>query len=105
MYNKDHAVYPVLQAIGKEITQKVKPKAVVVFSAHWQAKPNLIQLNNAVDTDLIYESVAIPAFPLGELHRSERAKLTDMTASTTFLISCTKQSTPTRATWRWPVTS
>lgn len=62
MYEKDHPVYPVLQAIGKEITQKVRPKAVVVFSAHWQATPNpitpnLIQVNNAEDTDLIYEYV------------------------------------------------
>jgi 4,5-DOPA dioxygenase extradiol len=55
-YNTTHPVYPILQAIGKEITQKVKPKAVVVFSAHWQAdKANEIHLNNAEDTDLIYE--------------------------------------------------
>lgn len=57
MFNKEHAVFPVLQEIGREITQKVKPKAVVVFSAHWQAKPNLIQVNNAAETDLIYEFV------------------------------------------------
>lgn len=60
MYKKDHEVYPILQNIGKEITQKVKPKAVVVFSAHWQARPDLIQLNNALETDLIYESVYMP---------------------------------------------
>ena len=58
MFNDDHPVFPVLQDIGKEITQKVKPKAVVVFSAHWQAKPDLIQVNNAVENDLIYEFVA-----------------------------------------------
>lgn len=68
MYEKDHPVYPVLQTIGKEITQKVKPKAVVVFSAHWQAEQtlldangpataNFVQVNNAEDTDLIYECV------------------------------------------------
>lgn len=57
MYNKEHAVYPVLQNIGKEITQKVRPKAVVVFSAHWQAKSDLIQVNNVVENDLIYEFV------------------------------------------------
>lgn len=56
MYKKDHPVYPVLQKIGKEITS-LKPKAVVVFSAHWQAKPDLIQVNNALMTDLIYEFV------------------------------------------------
>ncbi|KAH6855199.1 Extradiol ring-cleavage dioxygenase, class III enzyme, subunit B [Chaetomium sp. MPI-CAGE-AT-0009] len=59
-YNTTHPVYPVLQAIGKEITQKVKPKAVVVFSAHWQAEPNEIHLNNAVDTDLIYDFYGFP---------------------------------------------
>lgn len=56
-YNTTHPVYPVLQAIGKEITQKVKPKAVVVFSAHWQAQPNEIHLNNDEDPGLIYEFV------------------------------------------------
>ncbi len=30
---------------------------MVVFSAHWQAEPNEIHLNNAETTDLIYESV------------------------------------------------
>ena len=50
-------MYPVLQEIGREITQKVKPKAVVVFSAHWQAKPNSIRVNQAEHTDLIYEYV------------------------------------------------
>ncbi|KAL2180804.1 Extradiol ring-cleavage dioxygenase, class III enzyme, subunit B [Thermothelomyces heterothallicus CBS 202.75] len=59
-YNKTHPVYPVLQRIGKEITQKVKPKAVVVFSAHWQAEPNEIHLNNAEDTDLIYDFYGFP---------------------------------------------
>lgn len=55
MYNTTHPVYPVLQEIGKEITQKVKPKAVVVFSAHWMGRPAGIQINNAEKTDLIYE--------------------------------------------------
>ncbi|KAJ4298519.1 hypothetical protein N0V88_003549 [Collariella sp. IMI 366227] len=59
-YNTTHPVYPVLQQIGKEITQKVKPKAVVVFSAHWQGEPNEIHLNNAVDTDLIYDFYGFP---------------------------------------------
>lgn len=59
-YETEHPAYAVLQAIGKEITQKVKPKALVVFSAHWQAEPNEINLNNAEDTDLIYEYVYGP---------------------------------------------
>ncbi|KAK3336841.1 Extradiol ring-cleavage dioxygenase, class III enzyme, subunit B [Cercophora scortea] len=60
-YNTKHPAYAVLQSIGKEITQKVKPKAVVVFSAHWQATSNEIHLNNAEDTDLIYDFYGFPA--------------------------------------------
>ncbi|KAK4466951.1 Extradiol ring-cleavage dioxygenase, class III enzyme, subunit B [Cladorrhinum samala] len=60
-YNTAHPVYPVLQRIGKEITQKVKPKAVVVFSAHWQSpSADEIHLNNAVLTDLIYDFYGFP---------------------------------------------
>lgn len=50
-----HPAYKKLQEIGKEITAKVKPKAVVVFSAHWQGGRNKIQVNVAELTDLIYE--------------------------------------------------
>ncbi|KAK1826690.1 Extradiol ring-cleavage dioxygenase, class III enzyme, subunit B [Podospora conica] len=62
-YNTEHPAYPVLQAIGKEITQKVKPTAVIVFSAHWQpenAAPNEIHVNNAEKTDLIYDFYGFP---------------------------------------------
>jgi 4,5-DOPA dioxygenase extradiol len=55
MYDISHPVYSKLQEIGREITQQVKPKAVVVISAHWQGKPNAIQVNTAEKTDLIYE--------------------------------------------------
>lgn len=48
----DHPAYAKLQEIGKEITQKVKPKAVVVFSAHWQASRNTIEVNTAEATKL-----------------------------------------------------
>ena len=58
MYDVDHPVYPQLQKIGKEITTKVKPKAIVVFSAHWQADgSDRIEVNNQEKTDLIYEYV------------------------------------------------
>ena len=53
-YDIKHPAYPVLQSIGKEITQ-MKPTAVVVFSAHWQAGRNDIEVNSAESTDLIYE--------------------------------------------------
>ena len=56
MYNVDHPVFPVLQSIGKEITDKVKPEAVVVFSAHWQAtSPGMIEVNTTESTPIIYE--------------------------------------------------
>jgi hypothetical protein len=57
MYETDHPAYKKLGQIGKEITTKVKPRAVVVFSAHWQAGRDSIQVNTAENTDLIYEYV------------------------------------------------
>ena len=57
MYQIDHPAYQKLQEVGDEITGKVKPKAVVVFSAHWQAGPNKVKVNIAEKTDLIYEYV------------------------------------------------
>ncbi|KAK0656486.1 Extradiol ring-cleavage dioxygenase, class III enzyme, subunit B [Cercophora newfieldiana] len=59
-YRTEHPVYPILQSIGREITQKVRPKAVVVFSAHWQSTPSEIHLNNAVTTPLIYDFYGFP---------------------------------------------
>ncbi|KAK0749591.1 Extradiol ring-cleavage dioxygenase, class III enzyme, subunit B [Schizothecium vesticola] len=61
-YNTEHPAYPILQAIGKEITQKVKPTAVVVFSAHWQPEgpSDEIHANNAEKTDLIYDFYGFP---------------------------------------------
>lgn len=53
-YETKHPAFAVLQDIGKEITQ-LKPTAVVVFSAHWQAGRNDIAVNSAESTDLIYE--------------------------------------------------
>ena len=61
MYDKDHAVFPKLQAIGKEITEKVKPKAIVVFSAHWQAeRPNTIEVNVSEQEPLLYDFYGFP---------------------------------------------
>ncbi|MCJ1453067.1 hypothetical protein MMC28_003412 [Mycoblastus sanguinarius] len=57
MYEVDHPAYKKLQQIGKEITTKVKPKAVVVFSAHWQAEEkNTIEINTKEINPLIYEA-------------------------------------------------
>ncbi|KAI0450310.1 Extradiol ring-cleavage dioxygenase, class III enzyme, subunit B [Xylaria acuta] len=60
MFDTKHPVYPVLQSIGQEITQKVKPKAIVVFSAHWEAGPSHIEVNAAVTNDLIYDYYGFP---------------------------------------------
>ena len=61
MYEKDHPVYPRLQALGKEITTKVKPKAIVVFSAHWQAeRPNTIEVNVSEQEPLLYDFYGFP---------------------------------------------
>lgn len=62
MYDHEHPAYHKLGEIGKEITTKVKPRAVVVFSAHWQAGRDTIQVNTAEITDLIYEYV-VSFFP------------------------------------------
>ncbi|KAI0204060.1 Extradiol ring-cleavage dioxygenase, class III enzyme, subunit B [Astrocystis sublimbata] len=60
MFDTTHPVYPVLQNIGQEITQKVKPKAIVVFSAHWEAGRDSIEVNTAVTNDLIYDYYGFP---------------------------------------------
>lgn len=57
MYQTDHPAYKKLQEIGAEITGQVNRRAVVVFSAHWQAGPDKIEVNTAEKTDLIYEYV------------------------------------------------
>lgn len=59
MYDVDHPAYAELQKIGQEITQKVKPKAVVVFSAHWEGERDVIEVNTSETTDLIYEYVLL----------------------------------------------
>jgi len=61
MENTDHPAYAKLAAVGQEITKRVKPKAVVVFSAHWQGGPDKILINVAEQTDLIYDFYGFPA--------------------------------------------
>ncbi|EXJ80253.1 hypothetical protein A1O1_08395 [Capronia coronata CBS 617.96] len=61
MYETNHPVYPQLQRIGKEITETVRPAAVVVFSAHWQAdRPGTIEVNVAEEEPLIYDFYGFP---------------------------------------------
>lgn len=57
----DHPAYAKLQEIGREITQVVKPKGVIVFSAHWQAaERDVIEVNKAEQTNLIYDFYGFP---------------------------------------------
>ena len=55
MYDVGHPAYRKLQQIGREITTNVKPKAVIVVSAHWQAGENKVQINTSEMAELIYE--------------------------------------------------
>lgn len=56
IYESTHPAYAKLQEIGQEITQRVKPKAVVVFSAHWQAQGVAgVDVNVGEAGGLIYE--------------------------------------------------
>ena len=60
MYETQHPVYNELLKLGREITHQVKPKAIVVFSAHWQSSRNTSEVNNASQTDLIYDFYGFP---------------------------------------------
>jgi hypothetical protein len=58
--NTAHPAYTALAEVGREITTKVEPKAVVVFSAHWAGDPNKIKINVAEDAGLIYDFYGFP---------------------------------------------
>jgi len=61
MYETSHPVFAQLQRIGKEITTQVKPSAIVVFSAHWQAdRPNTIEVNVSEEEPLLYDFYGFP---------------------------------------------
>lgn len=53
-------MYPQLQRIGREITQTIRPKAIVVLSAHWQGDRNAIEVNTAESMPLIYDFYGFP---------------------------------------------
>lgn len=60
MEARDHPAFHKLGETGREITAGVKPKAVVVISAHWQHGLNTIAINVADKTDLIYDFYNFP---------------------------------------------
>lgn len=57
---KDHPAFLKLVEIGHEITTKVKPKAVVVVSAHWQHGPSRLAINVGENPGLIYDFKGFP---------------------------------------------
>nr|POE59128.1 4,5-dopa dioxygenase extradiol [Quercus suber] len=61
MEETSHPAYAELQKIGREITQTVRPKAVVVLSAHWQGGSSRIEVNTATSQGLIYDFYGFPA--------------------------------------------
>ncbi|KAI4105266.1 MAG: hypothetical protein L6R37_002814 [Teloschistes peruensis] len=61
MYETSHPAYSKLRDIGREIAEHVKPRAVVVFSAHWQAAhKGEIEVNVAEEGELIYDFYGFP---------------------------------------------
>ena len=60
MFNTVHPAYSKLGEIGREITTKVKPSAVIVFSAHWQAGRSHVEVNTAETQPLIYDYYGFP---------------------------------------------
>ncbi|RWA13722.1 hypothetical protein EKO27_g1398 [Xylaria grammica] len=61
--NTHHPAYAQLEKVGQEITTHVKPKAIVVFSAHWQDSASKISINTAEYTDLLYDFDDLRDFP------------------------------------------
>ncbi|ROV89848.1 hypothetical protein VMCG_09492 [Cytospora schulzeri] len=61
MENTAHPAYSKLGEVGKEITTKVKPKAVLVVSAHWRDGPNKLSINVAEEEDIIYDFYGFPS--------------------------------------------
>jgi 4,5-DOPA dioxygenase extradiol len=61
MYDTTHPAYSRLESIGREITQRVKPSAILIFSAHWQAvHPNTIEVNTSEGEPLLYDFYGFP---------------------------------------------
>lgn len=61
MYDTGHPAYTRLTALGREVTTKVKPKAILVLSAHWEGTATTLSINSAPSTPLIYDFGGFPA--------------------------------------------
>ena len=100
MYDYEHPAYKKLQEIGREITTKVKPRAVVVFSAHWQGGRDTVEVNTAEITELIYEYVITPSF-LWFKRSGDKIMLTALVFTVSLDIT-TRRSTTTSEAKRSP---
>jgi 4,5-DOPA dioxygenase extradiol len=61
MYEPQHPAYAQLQSLGREITTVVRPKAIVVISAHWQSdRPKTIEVNTSENEALLYDYYGFP---------------------------------------------
>ncbi|KAK9358996.1 Extradiol ring-cleavage dioxygenase, class III enzyme, subunit B, partial [Lipomyces starkeyi] len=70
----DLGAFKMLRKIGKEIVEKIRPKAVVVFSAHWQGSRDQVEGNMAETTDMIYEFYGFPSFMYKEKYPNVGSK-------------------------------
>ncbi|KAK9313192.1 Extradiol ring-cleavage dioxygenase, class III enzyme, subunit B [Lipomyces starkeyi] len=70
----DLGAFKMLRKIGKEIVEKIRPKAVVVFSAHWQGSRDQVEVNTAEMTDLIYDFYGFPSFMYKEKYPNVGSK-------------------------------
>ncbi|KAK9484063.1 Extradiol ring-cleavage dioxygenase, class III enzyme, subunit B [Lipomyces starkeyi] len=70
----DLGAFKMLRKIGKEIVEKIRPKAVVVFSAHWQGSHDQVEVNMAEMTDMIYDFYGFPSFMYNEKYPNVGSK-------------------------------
>ncbi|KFY68030.1 hypothetical protein V497_00068 [Pseudogymnoascus sp. VKM F-4516 (FW-969)] len=61
MYETSHPAYSQLASLGRKITTTIKPKAVLVLSAHWEGTATTISVNTAPSTPLIYDFGGFPS--------------------------------------------
>ncbi|KAK9462178.1 Extradiol ring-cleavage dioxygenase, class III enzyme, subunit B [Lipomyces oligophaga] len=74
IFGGEPGAFKMLRKIGKEIIDTVKPKAVVVLSAHWQATRDTIEVNTAEITPLIYDFYGFPSYMYEETYPNVGSK-------------------------------
>ncbi|KAI5287468.1 hypothetical protein KEM52_001570 [Ascosphaera acerosa] len=74
MYDTDHPAFKAIEKLGREITTRVKPRAVVVLSGHWSGKRDEVQINTGEANDLIYDFYGFPRHYYQETFPSRGSK-------------------------------